>query len=167
MKDSNLERFSVYGFSIDYPPVCRVEFNPKSRREKGEIVLHFPDNEKLFVSWGQLKTVQENFRTPTEQAEHSIKAMMKSRNVGNVKRMANTPFRVNSHRAAYNHATFEELSVQGLLAKTKAVKRLTYSIHLHCPESSRYFVIYTILSSGAPDDFEDLFVRMAKSFECH
>jgi len=33
-KESEMERFSVYRFSMNYPPVCRFEFNPKTRREK-------------------------------------------------------------------------------------------------------------------------------------
>jgi hypothetical protein len=167
LENADFERFSVYGFSIDYPPVCRFEFNPKSKRERGDIVVHFPDKEKLFLSWGDLGTVQKNFATVKGQADHSIKAMMKSRNVGKVQRISNTSFEINSHVAAYNQVRFEELSVRGAFAKTKATKRLTYSLHLHCRESLRYFVIYALLSPNAPEDFEDLFTRMVKTFTCH
>ena len=52
--NSESEPFSAYGFSIQYPMVCRVEFNPKSLRGKGDVVFHFPDREKLFVTWGNL-----------------------------------------------------------------------------------------------------------------
>ena len=168
LESAELERFSVYGFSIEYPPVCRFEFNPKSRREKGDIVIHFPDREKLFLSWGDLATVQNNFQTVKEQADHSIKAMTKSRNVGKVERLVDSSLDVNSHKAAYNQVRFDELSLGGLFfSKTKATKRLTYSVHIHCQDSLRYFVIYTILSPNAPEDFESLFTRMAKSFVCH
>jgi hypothetical protein len=163
---AELETFSVYGFSIGYPPVCRFEFNPKSRHEKGDIVIHFPDKEKLFLSWGDLATVQKNFQTVKGQVDHSIKAMMKSRNVGKVERTLNLPLAINSHKAEYNQVKFEELSVGGFF-KTKATKRLTYSVHVHCQESRRFFVIYAILSPKAPEDFEGLFTIMAKSFVCH
>jgi len=112
--------------------------------------------------------VQKNFQTVKGQADHSIKAMMKSRNVGKVERLADASLDVNSHKAAYNQVRFDELSLGGVfLSKTKATKRLTYSVHIHCHESLRYFVIYTILSPNAPEDFESLFTRMAKSFVCH
>ena len=64
MSKPEFETFSVYSFSIDYPPVCRVEFNPKSRREAGDIVFHFPDKEKLFLSWGNLEKAQKKFDDP-------------------------------------------------------------------------------------------------------
>jgi len=166
LDNAKLERFSVYGFSIEYPPVCRFEFNPKSTRNKGDIVVHFPDKEKLFVSWGDLVTVQEKFPAVSEQAERSIKAMMKSRSVGKVERISSKTLEVNSHRAVYNEVRFEEVAVAGL-AKTKTTKHLTYSVHLQCRDSSRFFVIYTILSPNAPEDFEMLFARMVGSFTCH
>ena len=164
---AELETFSVYSFSIGYPRVCRFEFNPKSRREKGDIVIHFPDKEKLFLSWGDLATVQKNFQTVKGQVDHSIKAMMKSRNVGKVERMADRLMEINSHKAEYNKVRFEELRVAGVFFRTKATKHLTYFVHIHCQESKRFFVIYTILSPDAPDDFESLFTYMVKSFVCH
>ena len=38
MMEKDFERFSVYGFSIDYPKDARIEFNPKARRGEGYIV---------------------------------------------------------------------------------------------------------------------------------
>jgi hypothetical protein len=55
LEKRNFEKFSVYNFSLDYPPVCRIEFNPKSRHESGDVVFHFPDKEKVFVTWGSLE----------------------------------------------------------------------------------------------------------------
>jgi hypothetical protein len=166
MDSAKLERFSVYGFSIDYPPVCRFEFNPKSTRKKGDVVVHFPDKEKLFVSWGDLNTVEAKFPTVKEQAEQSIKAMTKSRSVGKVERISSKTLEVNSHTAVYNQVKFEEFSVAGI-AKTRKTRHLTYSVHLHCQDSSRFFVIYAILSPNAPEDFDALFMRMVDSFTCH
>ena len=167
MEDASLERFSIYGFSIDYPPVCWFEFSPKSRREKGDMVIHFPDKEKLFLSWGDLGTVQKNFQTVKGQADHSIKAMMKSRNVAKVERIVDTSLKINSHEAVFNQVRFGELSVPLGFGRTKATKYLACSIHIHCSESARYFVVYAILSPNAPKDFDELFVRMVKSFTCH
>jgi hypothetical protein len=167
LESGSLERFSVYGFSIDYPPVCRIEFNPKSRREKGDVVLHFPDKEKLFVSWGDLEGVQKKFPTAKAHADHSIGAMTKTRNVANVERIADTSLMIKSHEAAFNQARFDELSIRLGFGRTVSSKHLACSLHIHCPISARYFVVYAILSPNAPDDFDQLFLRMAKSFTCH
>jgi hypothetical protein len=164
-KRAQFERFSVYGFSIKYPDVCWFEFNPKSRREKGDIVVHFPEREKIFVSWGELKSALQNYPTEKEQSEQSIRQMSKSRNVGKVDRITNASLIINSHPAEYNRVGFEELSVGPLFTKTRGTKRVAYSVHLHCPQSSRYFVIHLIV--GVPEDFEELFRLMAMSFECH
>jgi hypothetical protein len=162
----DLERFSVYNFAIDYPAVCRVEFNPKSRREKGDVVFHFPDSEKLFLSWGDLETARKKFHTVEEQAEHSVDALSKNSNVKNSERVARDLLKINSHKAAYNRVRLDELQA-GLSLRKKAVKHEVYSVHLHCDELDRYFVIYAMLSPNAPEDFVDLFLRMANSFECH
>ena len=49
-------------FSMDYPEVCRIEFNPKSMKQKGDVVFHFPDREKIFVSWGKLDVAQKKLQ---------------------------------------------------------------------------------------------------------
>lgn len=161
-----LERFSVYRFSIDYPPVCRFEFNPKTRREKGDIVIHFPDKQKVFLSWGSLAVVTKKFQTATEFATHSIKSMGKSRNVGKTDKMAEEKLTINSHEAFYNMVRFYETPM-GFFSKGKGVPRVTCSVHLFCSQSSRYFVIYALLTPTAPEDFDKLFLTMVESFHCH
>lgn len=165
LEDESFERFSAYRFSIDYPTVCRIEFNPKSRREKGDVVFHFPDKEKVFVSWGDLETAQKRFHTVEEQAEHSVKNISKTGNVKGFERVSKDTIEMNSHRAAYNRMKLNE--VTGGLFGGKMVPREGYSVHLHCENSSRYFVIYTLLSTNAPEDFGDLFKTMMNSFKCH
>jgi len=165
LEDENFENFSAYRLSIDYPNVCRIEFNPKSRREKGDVVFHFPDKEKVFVSWGDLETAQKRFHTVEEQAEHSLKNLSKTSSVKKFERVSKDTIEMNSHRAVYNRIKLNEMT--GGLFGGKAVPRDGYSVHLHCENSSRYFVIYTILSSNAPQDFGDLFKTMTNSFRCH
>ena len=70
LDEPEFETFSVYKFSMNYPPICRVEFNPKTRREAGDIVFHFPDpdrprapTEKVFLSWGALDKATKKFPT--------------------------------------------------------------------------------------------------------
>lgn len=165
-ESESFERFSIYKFAMDYPSVCRVEFNPKSRREGGDVVFHFPDREKLFLSWGDLEKARKKFPTAEEQAEHSLKVVTKSGNIKKSERVSHDSLSVNSHRASFNHIRLDEVPA-GFFPGRKAVRREAYSIHLQCEQSSRYFVIYALLSGNAPEDFGDLLKTIANSFKCH
>ena len=162
-----MECFSVYRFSMDYPSVCRFEFNPKTKREKGDIVIHFPDREKVFLSWGQLAVVTKKYPTAETFANHSIKSMAKSRNISKTNKVEAKSLTVNSHEAFYNHVQFHETAGMGLFGKGRTNVRTTLSVHLYCPKSSRYFVIYALLTPNAPEDFDKLFLEMVDSFRCH
>lgn len=166
MAKEGFETLSVYRFSVDYPAVCRIEFNPKSRREAGDVAFHFPDREKVFLSWGKLEDAQKRFATPEEHAEHSLDVTRKNRQVKNFERVDEDSLEINSHTAPYNRAKMEELSAS-LMRGQRTKKREALSLHLHCEQSSRYFVIYTLLSPNAPEDFADLFLDMVRSFRCH
>jgi hypothetical protein len=161
------ETFAVYRFSVDYPPVCRVEFNPKSRREAGDIVFHFPDREKLFLSWGKLEEAQKRFPTVEGQAEHSLKTIQKTRQVKGIEKIRQDTLTINSHRAIYSRVKVGEIPAGIFLGKRAPIYHETMSLHLHCEQLSRYFVIYTLLSPNAPEDFEDLFLSIVHSFKCH
>lgn len=167
LEDATFEKFSVYGFSVDYPTVCRVEFNPKSRREAGDVVFHFPDKEKIFLSWGDLEKVQKRFPTVEDQAEHGIKTVSKSGAVKGCERVTKDLIELNSHKAAYNHIRLKEMMGGGIFGGSKTVLRDGYSAHLQCEKSSRYFVVYTLLSANAPQDFGDLMKTIIDSFRCH
>ena len=162
-----MERFSVYRFSMDYPPVCRFEFNPKTQREKGDVVIHFPDREKVFLSWGKLDVVTKKYSTAEEFANHSIKSMGKSRNISKTDRVDEKSLMVNNHKAFYNKMQFHEMASAGFFGKGRTNVRTTCSVHLYCPNSSRYFVLYALLTPNAPEDFDELFLEMVNSFRCH
>jgi hypothetical protein len=169
LQSENLEKFSVYKFSVDYPSVCRVEFNPKSRREAGDIVFHFPDREKLYISWGDLEKAKTRFQSPQAHAEQGLKTIMKGRGVSEKDSQKETEqsLQINSHTAVYNSVKLGELIPGLFLSKKRIVTRRAYSVHIHCDQSSRYFVIYALVSPNAPEDFGDLLLTMARSFTCH
>ena len=162
-----MERFSVLRFSMDYPSVCRFEFNPKTKRQKGDIVIHFPDREKVFLSWGQLAVVTKKYPTAEAFANHSIKSMAKSRNIAKTDKIESKSITVNSHEASYNKARFHETVGMAFFGKGRTNVRTTCSVHLYCSKSSRYFVIYALLTPNAPEDFDKLFLEMVDSFRCH
>ncbi len=163
--EQELERFSVYGFSIEYPKDSRVEFNPKSRRLAGDIVFHFPDRVKIFLSWGDLEKAAK-FPTVQEHADHSLQRIKKAGNVKSFERISHDSIRINSHEGAYNRAKFEEVSV-GFFSGRKRNPREADSVHVHCPESSRFFVVYALLPTGGTYDYDRTFRKMANSLECH
>lgn len=160
----------MYGFSIDYPAICRVEFNPKSKREVGDIVFHFPSKEKVFISWGDLEKARMRFATVEAQAEHSLKVIAARREVRNLQRTRQESLDINSHKAQYNSIQLDEIR-SSLLWSGKGITRKAYSLHVHCDNSSRYFVIYTLppanAPGNAPDDLGELMLKMVKSFKCH
>ena len=94
-------------FSMDYPEVCTIEFNPKSMKQRGDVVFHFPDREKMFVSWGKLDVAQKKFATVEEQAEKSLKAASKSAQTKTMERVKQDSMKINSHKAVYNHVRME------------------------------------------------------------
>jgi len=160
------ENFAVYMFSMDYPEVCRIEFHPKSMRQKGDVVFHFPDREKMFVSWGRLDVAQKKFATVEEQAEKSLKSASKSARTKTMERVKQDSMKINSHKAVYNHVRMEE-TPKGFFPSKQKILRDVLSIYLHCEPTSRYFVIYAMPTRNAPEDFGDLFLDMAHTFECH
>jgi hypothetical protein len=163
---SGFEMFTVYRFSMDYPSLCRIEFNPKSRPEAGDVVFHFPDREKVFLSWGKLEDAQKQFHSVDDQAEHSLKIIKKSKQVKGFEKVKEDTLMISSHRALYNHVKMGEVPPRIFPGK-RTISRETLSLHLHCEPLSRYFVIYTMLSPNAPEDFENLFLDMVRSFKCH
>ena len=165
MANVGFEKFSIYGFSIDYPSVCRIDLNRKSGRASGDVVFRFPDKERVILIWGDLGKAQKRFHTVEVHAEHGIKRISTSGPVKSCERVNKDSIEVNSHRAAYNRIKVNQ-SVS-LFAKNKTVARDGYSLHLHCPNSSRYFIISTLLSSNAPQDFGELMKAMMDSLKCH
>jgi TRAP-type mannitol/chloroaromatic compound transport system substrate-binding protein len=120
----------------------------------------------MFVSWGKLDVAQKKFATLEEQAEKSLKAASKSAQTKTMERVKQDSMKINSHKAVYNHVRMEE-TPKGFFSSKQKILRDVLSIHLHCEPTSRYFVIYAMPTRNAPEDFGDLFLDMAHTFECH
>jgi hypothetical protein len=167
LENTAFEKFSMYRFSIDYPKVCSIQFNPKLKREVGDVLFLFPDKEKIYLTWGELEKAQKKFPTVSDHAEHSIQMIRKTRTVKGLETIARDLLTINSHPAAYTRIRLEEVR-GGLLPQNKTIPHEGYSVHLHCEQSSRYFVIYTMLSQEkAPEGFDELFKLIANSLKCH
>ena len=163
---SEYQQFSVYGFSVNYPSGCRVEFNPKSKEHEGDVVFHFADKTKIFLSWGELEKALGNFQTVKGHAEHSLEKVRKSGNVKNFQKISEDTVNLNSHKAAFNIVGLEEVTL-GLLSGRQTSPRRAYSIHVHCENSARYFVIYGIFHAEVAEDYGKIILSMSSSLNCH
>ena len=164
METEHFEKLSIFNFFIDYPSVCRLEFNPKSKHDSGDIAFHFPDKDKVFLTWGELEKAKKKFETLEEYAENSIKQV---KNLSKTfERVTPYSLSLNSHNAIYNQTSLSQQSPGLFGAGRKPIRRGTYSIHLYCEKSSRFFVIYA-LSGSTDESFREIFMKMVNSFRCH
>ena len=158
------ERLAVYGFAMDYPTNCRVEFNPKSDRNQGDIAFKSSDGYKVFLSWGEMKKV-EKFRDIDAHADYSLERIKGSREakILDVKRERR---RANGHPASFNHVKLE-LVKRGIFFNQTKTSQEVRSLHLHCENTSRYFVIYGPATPLQSEKQGEIIARMIQSFVCH
>ena len=164
--NSGFEKFSMYGFAISYPDVCKVEFNSKSRRETGDVAFRFPDSSKIFLSWGELERVSKRFASVEEHADFSLDAMKKGKNVLNFERVSRDTIVLHGHKTSVNKVRFDEKTLK-FLGRGKDIPREAYSFHVHCDESSRYFVVYSMAPVDGKVRFDAIMESMRESFKCH
>ncbi len=159
------EYFALYGFALGIPKEWRVEFNPKGTRAKGDVVFHAPDATKVFVSWGPLDEAKKRFKTVEDQRDWGIANLAKSRGISSVSTTEKKESVICGHRALTTRIV---ASVGGGLLTRKQPDQGSDSVYLHCPESSRYYVIYSVPQpSGGATGFSALFDSVAQSLVCH
>ena len=163
---SDFENFSIYGFAIDYPDVCRVEFDSKSRREAGDVAFTFPDRNRIYLSWGDLEKVSKRFASPEEHANFSLDAMKKRKNVKNFERVKRDTISLQGHNTSVNKVRFDE-STLNVFLRSKDLPREAYSLHVHCDKSNRYYVLYSMVPANGEVRLERIMEDMAESFRCH
>lgn len=163
--EQRFDQFSVYGFSIDYVKGLRVEFNPKGRELEGDVAFHFPDKVKIYLSWGDLEKTAR-LSSLQAHADHSLNKVKTAGNVRNFQQVSRNEIRVSTHEALYSRVSFDEITLNFLTGRSKK-PREGHSVHVHCPESGRYFVVYGVLPKEGGSDYERVFVKMAKSLKCH
>jgi hypothetical protein len=161
----DFERFAVYGFSIAYPNDWRFEFDPKSARGKGNAVFHSPGRNKFFVSWGPLKDAEKRFPSLRDQAEGSVKRLKKGKDVKKID--ARTMDTVISEHEAVLSDVNAEVMAGGFLSRN-VFQRHLWSCHLRCPQSERYFVLYSNHQNPQEyTNFEAIVAAIENSFRCH
>jgi len=160
------ELVALYGFSANYPNNARLEFNPKSRREKGDLVFHINDGFKIFLSWGSLAEARTRYATAAEQASDSIKRSLKTPRAKLEGNPETRSIKILNHDAVFTHVRMS-LERGGFPFGSNRVIQDVYAMHLHCYESERYYVIYAF---GRPDISEELgraIEPIVSSLKCH
>jgi hypothetical protein len=160
------ELVAMYGFSANCPNNARLELNPKTRREKGDIVLHLEDGVKVFLSWGSLEDARKRYATAAAQASASIERSVKSTRA----KLDGTPgtknLKIQGHDATYTHARmFVERG--GFPFGSRRVTQDSHSMHLQCDESGRYYVVYAFARPEISEQVGKIIEPIMLSLKCH
>lgn len=158
------EKFALYGFEVKLPSDWRIEMNQKTTREHGDVVFQSPKGNRVFVSWGPLSKA-ERFKTLEEHRDNSINQLkkgseIKSLNVSDMKEM-----QIMGHRALVSHVTTEVRA--GMMGRNVASREI-WSVHFHCPDLSRYYVMFSMeRDHGEFEDLGAVFETFVESASCH
>ncbi len=158
------ETLMIYGFSFNYPAGAKIEFNPKFKREGGDVAVKLPGQYNTFVSWGILEKLPEKISSINEHAKYSIENVRKSVQ-GKVTNIDSKQVDVNGHKAEYNHVRVD-VPGRGFLARKGQVQEI-HSLHIHCSDSSRYFVIYGSTTPEKAASQGGTVAILLSSFRCH
>ena len=158
------ETLMIYGFSFEYPASAKIEFNPKFTREAGDVAVKFPRAYNTFVSWGNLEKLRKKLPTVEEHAKYSLEAARKNLQ-GKLTTVEKTLVNVNGHDSEYNHIRVD-ISRRGLFGSREQVQEMR-SLHLHCPDSSRYFVIYGSTDPENAESQRQTVGTLIRSLRCH
>lgn len=160
------DHFSIYGFEVEYPKDWRVESNPKSEKNTGDVAFHSPERDRMFVFWGALEEAKKNFTSLDEHVDRTIGRVKKSRGVNFLEVVERKELEMNGHRAIFTHlkATF----IQRFFLRRRRVSQELWASHLYCEQTARYFVVHGSPSSEERStEHADVFEHMRKSFRCH
>jgi len=161
-----MERFASYGLGFDIPDDWRIEFNPKTNREKGDLAFHSPRNNIFYVSWGKLETATRRFKTIEQQRDESAKLIRSNPNVKRADIELSSKEEVSGHEAVLSKMVAQRK--RGIMARSEDPPHDIWLLHLRCPQSSRYYVIYwDIRDATEYPDAGEMFQTMVHSFSCH
>lgn len=155
----------MYGFELKIPGDWRVEVNPKSTREKGDVAFHSKLGNRFFLTWGNLAVVEKRFNSLEEQRDKSIKQMKSGSDVKSVEVPDSHEEQIAGHKALFSHVRADVKA--GMFSRVSSARDM-WSVHLYCPDRSRYYVLYCLLRDPKEyEDFGGVFTSMARSFTCH
>jgi hypothetical protein len=159
------EKFAMYGLEVEIPADWRVEFNPKGNRKKGDVVFQSPKGNRFFVSWGPLEEAQKRFKTLEEHRDYGIKRVKKGPDVRSIDVTDLREIQITGHRALVSHVGAK--LQRGMMSRGVS-NRDIWSVHFHCPNSSRYYVIYSMQRDAQEyEDISAVFNNLISTVACH
>jgi hypothetical protein len=161
--DQFFERLAIYSMSIEYPNTFKVEFNPKSQRNEGDVAFRSPEGYRVFLSWGPIEKVQ-GIGDTREHANYSIERIKKSGE--EVKEVTYERVQVNGHEATFSYIKLDRIKRTIFFGKEKTPNEAR-SFHIHCDQSARYFVLYGAANPRKSDQQREVIDMMVRSFTCH
>jgi hypothetical protein len=158
------EAFRVYGFGFEYPKGCVISFGKKSLRRRGYIVMELAEELRITVSWGDLESKLPQHANTEVHAKHSLSRLNKASDLKELSLVDTSTVLVNGHQATLTH--FRVRSAYPILAKSR--NRETRSLHIHCAESNRFFILEASSRvDSASADGASAFRRLQETFVCH
>jgi hypothetical protein len=148
---------------MKYPDTWEVELNPKSDRSAGDVVFK-TTRQRIFLTWGSLGRIRERYGSLEKHAEAGLEKVKKGSDVKKMEVILHKEDSVNGHKAIFNR--FRVTLGVSFFAMRTAYRELS-SVHLHCEETGKFFVIYeSVMGQDSVTDME-VFEHMKDSFACH
>lgn len=153
----------IYGFMFQFPANAKLEFNPKFKRDDGDVAIKSPERANVFVSWGDLTKVIKKAPTIQDHAKFSLDRVKKSVQ-GKMTIVETKDITVCGHDAVFNHVKIE-VPRRGLFGKGQ-MQEVT-SVHLHCDKTNRFFVIYANATEATAQIQRQTMDGVVESLKCH
>lgn len=153
----------IYGFSFDFPKTSKLEFNPKFKREDGDVAVKSPEKAVVFVSWGELEKITKRAPTIEDHAKFSLERVSKSVQ-GKMNVVERKEIDINGHDALSNRVNVE-VPRKGFFGK--GTQQEVRSVHIHCEKSGRYFVIYATCTPENTQEQAQTIEGICETFRCH
>jgi hypothetical protein len=158
------ERFQVYRFALEYPKGCVITFGKKSLRSRGYLIMELAGTLRILVSWGQLDSIIDRYPTTEAHAKHSFSKLEKAGDLKEIRLINTSTVRVNGHKATLTQ--FAVTSAYPVFGKYR--NRETRSLHVHCQESNRFFILNLSMRADAQSpETTSAFERLKQTFLCH
>jgi hypothetical protein len=164
---SEYELFSIYGFHAFHPSGWKIELDPKSDGNKGNVAFKSPEKMNILISWGTLDEAKKKYSSPEKFAMDALNRIRESREVKEMELIQTKLEEVNSHEATFTHLRMNKRNPGFQFSRARRNELEIRSVHFFCARSQRYFVIYGMVQPDKSAQQEEIFENMLLSFRCH
>jgi len=171
VNDLRFSNFSIYDIETKYPSEWEVRLKQGSKKDDGSVIFCPSKSPQcIYIGWGELAKAKSRFGSHKEQAEDSLKRMVKEKKHSRmgVSLLGQRTLIVNGHEAFENH--FKAITGDYHMVLpffTKGIEHEVHSVFLHCEDSGRFLVL---VADGPPEDsneLNDMFQQTLDSLRCH